>query len=40
MENNKIKNKILSTVEYYNKNADHFMDETVAVNFTEIQKCF
>ena len=40
MENNKIKNKIISTVEYYNKNADHFMDETVAVNFTEIQKMF
>lgn len=40
MENNKIKNKIASTVEYYNKNADHFMDETVAVNFTEIQKMF
>lgn len=40
MENNKIKNKIPSTVEYYNKNADHFMDETVAVNFTEIQKIF
>lgn len=40
MENNKIKNKIASTVEYYNKNADHFMDETVAVNFTEIQEMF
>lgn len=40
MENNNIKNKIAFTVEYYNKNADHFMDETVAVNFTEIQKMF
>ena len=27
-------------IEYYDKNADHFMKETVAVNFTAIQEMF
>lgn len=40
MDGEKLKNNISSTIEYYDKNADHFMKETVAVNFTAIQEMF
>lgn len=40
MTNEKLNNTITSTIEYYNKNADHFMKETATVDFTAIQEMF
>ncbi|OUQ65610.1 SAM-dependent methyltransferase [Eubacterium sp. An11] len=40
MTNEKLNNTITSTIEYYNKNAEHFMEETVTADFTAIQEMF
>lgn len=40
MTGEKPDNMITSTIEYYNKNADHFMKETATVDFTSIQEMF
>lgn len=40
MTNEKLNNIITSTIEYYNKNVDRFIEETATVDFTAIQEMF